>query len=369
MKKTMACLASLLLLCSLAGCGGQKQQYEVPELLEPVKVQMDTVTAQIGDLYNISVYDGEVVPFVEELSFPADGYLEEITVIPGDYVQEGDVLALLDAEIIREQIDELTDEIEYTTQMGEFNDRELNVRIEMAQIELDEILDAIEEEQNISVTERKLREVELTQMQTRLTQAQEERELTLSHLNAQLEELRQKLTNTQLTAPFSGQIVYVSSMEPGAPIEGYSTLICLADTTRLHISSDYVAEYKISSADRIYARILDQEYDVTYQEIDPEEYIAAALEGGEKKSSFVVNASAPELESGQYAAIVLISSYKDQTLVIPCNALYRDESGHYVYKIVNDERVRQNVRVGVSTNIEAEILEGLQEGDVVYVKE
>ena len=56
-------------------------------------------------------------------------------------------------------------------------------------------------------------------------------------------------------------------------------------------------------------------------------------------------------------------------MTVPFNALYRDEKGRYVYKIVDGERVRCNVTVGITNDVEAEILEGLREGDVVYVKE
>ena len=59
---------------------------------------------------------------------------------------------------------------------------------------------------------------------------------------------------------------------------------------------------------------------------------------------------------------------KENVLTIPANALYRDEKGRYVYKIVDKQRVRCNVTIGITNEIKVEILEGLQEGDVVYVQ-
>ena len=56
-------------------------------------------------------------------------------------------------------------------------------------------------------------------------------------------------------------------------------------------------------------------------------------------------------------------------LTVPVNALYRDETGQYVYRMEDGKRVRCEVEVGMTSDVKAEILEGLQEGDEVYVKE
>ena len=40
----------------------------------------------------------------------------------------------------------------------------------------------------------------------------------------------------------------------------------------------------------------------------------------------------------------------------------------YVYKLVDNQRIRCDVKLGLVTATEAEILAGLKEGDIVYVK-
>ena len=61
--------------------------------------------------------------------------------------------------------------------------------------------------------------------------------------------------------------------------------------------------------------------------------------------------------------------YIEDALVIPSGALYRDEQTSYVYKMVDGKRERCNVETGLITEMEAQITDGLAEGDVVYVQE
>lgn len=58
----------------------------------------DTAVAYVGEISEITVYDGSVAPYVEELYFPIDGQVSEIYVIVGQTVQAGDPLVALDQE-------------------------------------------------------------------------------------------------------------------------------------------------------------------------------------------------------------------------------------------------------------------------------
>jgi hypothetical protein len=49
--------------------------------------------------------------------------------------------------------------------------------------------------------------------------------------------------------------------------------------------------------------------------------------------------------------------------------VYRDEKGWYVYKKEGTDHIRCNITVGIMNDAKVEIIDGLQEGDAVYVKE
>jgi HlyD family secretion protein len=93
------------------------------------------------------------------------------------------------------------------------------------------------------------------------------------------------------------------------------------------------------------------------------------LEDKELKAKFAFQDPDDFLESGQYAAIQIIKSYREDVLTVPINALYKDGVNYYVYKQEDGHSVRCDVKTGVISSTKAEILEGLEEGDVVYVKE
>ena len=107
MKKHLAAIAGLLILMTLAGCGAQRTS-DAPQLLEPVDVRVDVAQAKIDTIYNITSYDGEIVPHVEELQFVTDGIIDEVKVSLGDIVEKDQVLVTLNETATREQIAAIT---------------------------------------------------------------------------------------------------------------------------------------------------------------------------------------------------------------------------------------------------------------------
>jgi multidrug efflux pump subunit AcrA (membrane-fusion protein) len=70
-----------------------------------------------------------------------------------------------------------------------------------------------------------------------------------------------------------------------------------------------------------------------------------------------------------YAAVSLCCIYAEDVLAVPKKALYNDGGSYYVYQVVNGERVRRDVEIGVSTRLKVEITQGLREGDEIYVQQ
>jgi len=86
-------------------------------------------------------------------------------------------------------------------------------------------------------------------------------------------------------------------------------------------------------------------------------------------SEFSVVGMDENVTAGMYAAVCAELDYVADALLIPGNALYSDATGDYVYLMEEGVRVRRDVKTGVETKWLVQILEGIEEGDVVYVKE
>lgn len=364
MKKGLTTfLAVLLLMSTLCGCQSQ-QTSSAPELLEPAGVKMDTATVTRGDIFDVALVEGSVVPYVEEVQFTIDGKLGALYVQVGDTVKEGQLLATLDTESTNKQIETLQNEIKDTQTLARYTDRQAEIDIEIAQAQL-----AIQKESGVSAEACKAQEIKIEQMKTDLAQTKELRKMELDRKKASLAKLQENLPNMEMRAPFSGQVVYVRNIKEGNNLSAYTTLICIADETKLSISTEYISERSIKNAEKIYAKIDGTDYDVTYVPYDLDEYISAVLAGKEMYTEFSINEPSTLLQSGQYVALMMVTKSKEKVLTLPINALYKDNNGYYVYKIVDGNRSRCPIGVGVISTTEAEITEGLQEGDVVYVQE
>ncbi len=365
MKKHLTWVMALVILLSQAGC---KRGGSAPtELLDPAGVKMDTARVQLGELSEIAAYQGEVLPYVEALSFPEDGYLEEIKVFVGDTVSEGQVLAATNEGQLLGQIEGLKEEIDNIRRQGEFSDRQASIDIEIA---MEELAILTEEEETESLTQKsREKEAEIQRRKLQLRQAQEMRALQLSEKQKNLEELRRKAGRNQITAPFSGRIVYVAQIKAGNAVQAGEPIFYLADESRLHIETEHIPEPNIKNADKIYAKIMDKEYALTYQPYDADVYAAMVAAGEDIPTQFSIEAGESVPESGQFAAVMLRSFCREDVLTIPVNALYQEEGGWYVYRVDEERRVRCDVTVGLITDTKAEIVEGLKEGDVIYVRE
>jgi multidrug efflux pump subunit AcrA (membrane-fusion protein) len=360
MKKYIVGMVLLWTLGSLSGC--QKIE-EVPVLLEPVGVEMDTAVVEYGDINTISIYSGEVVPYVEEAAFSVDGKIQEFKVSVGDMVEAGQLLAKLDDSKLLEEIESLEAKIKDIQIMGSFHDRKAAADIEIAIERLEMLQSGRSSDENI-----KAQQLEIQLLQLGLEEAVVLRNQELDKLNKKLQALKSEAGNMLLKAPISGRVVYMSEVNVGHAVQKFTTMVCIADESSLSISSEYIAPNLLKNAYKISAQILDKEYDVTYVPYEDTEYVKLLLSGGALSSKFVLAENA-EVESGQYAVVKLWSVNKEHVLTVPVNAVYRDQKGRYVYKIVDGERVRCDIKEGLVSETKAEILEGLKEGEVVYVKE
>lgn len=99
-KKIVSMVLAVSLLCGMVGCAGKE---EVPELLEPVKVNVRVEKVKKRDLHDMGYYDATVCAKPYAVESEVDGIIKEIVVGIGEQVTEGQVIAYLDVENLEEQ--------------------------------------------------------------------------------------------------------------------------------------------------------------------------------------------------------------------------------------------------------------------------
>lgn len=366
MKKMLSALLAAMLAFSGAALADGA---DVPELIEPVGVKLDTAEVERQDLYQLKYYDASVVPYVEELAFTVDGQIETMEVLVGDMVKAGDVLATLNQDALEEQVESLRERIEYAETELAFAKRDDQIALAMAQLELDRMRGQAAAGE-VSQDAVKLRQADVDILRAGQRQARELDEFEINSLKRQLESAESELGSNVIVAPFDGRIVYMNDVEKGNWVKAYDSMFFIADDTRLSIDSAYISTSTLENANALYARVGGVDYDLTPRKFNWREYVAIALSGGELRTDFDFADGAPDcLESGMYAAVFVKSGLVEDALTIPANALYSDGNGRYVYKIEGDTRVRTAVTTGRATTTSVQITDGLEEGDLVYVKE
>ncbi len=345
MKRLWAAALALFLLPVLVSCGADRDD---PELLEPMEVGSDLAQVKREDIYDGTVLTASVLPRCEELSFSVNGRVGEICVTLGQTVKKGDPLIRLDTKELEESREELTKELEYARKMDEFDTREA---------ELNEARIAQQSGWDSPACQLYINERE-AEKQERATQ--------IGKLERKLKRMNQTINvESVITASCDGEVAAMTVCV-GDSVKKDQVVTAVADNSSCFLQTDYMEEGTVNLAGSVYAVVGGVRYEVEYIPMSTKDYVARNLSGRKLFSSFRLKDGDTGL-IGEFAMLYLMSSQREQVLSIPSNALIWGESGYYVYVQRGDERIRQEVKVGLRTAAQTEILSGLKEGEMVYV--
>jgi len=335
-KRNRFCVAGLALtaLC-LAGCGTKNNVGNEIELLAPVEAVVDIETVMYRDLYALTTKDAELAPYTKELSFEAVGQISKLYVELGSVVKEGDVLAELEEEGVRNDADNALNK--YLSEKKVYMNTVKGVKKKLAA--------------NPGRDEKERQELILRQAEELWTEQE-------PILWEAWETARARLGKNKIYAPFDG--VVTACLKEGANVAAGQPAIAVADTDRLYITAGtYLAPTEYQNYKEIYGIVNGKETALTYMEELMEEegtytyYVAEDLNGA---------------SMGDLVLVCMVNNYHPQVLSVPESVIYRDSNGTYVYLLEDGVRTRRDVILGYTSGIYVEILEGLQEGDRVYVK-
>ena len=403
MKRISALI--LLLIFLLCACEEQAAQ-PAPELIEPAQPQMQTATVTRGDLLNASVEYGNVFIASQPVAFPVSGTVTKVHVVPGQAVQKGDVLASLNIEALQAQLDALLEQKAATSYANALSNRNLEINVEICRLNLDALVNAHQEavaaleqqasqlrsamdvhsqsdEASLAALQQSLDAVN-TQLQTISAEHDaleqlyamdiEEAEMSLKFakqtqynalipVNKRIEALQEQIAQATITAPVDGIVTWISQ---SARVSEDSVYMYISDPNQKALRTAQKDKNTLLAAERIYAQIGSQEYELTLQEPD-------AAADSLKNMNNIMLTSVFNFEEGitvpesSNAMVFFVHSAREDVLILPLTTLSRDQNGYHVYKLTNGVQEKVYVKVGLTTAMSAEIISGLEEGDVVYV--
>ena len=347
-KKILIPVLLLVCMCLFTACSADEEKTEDVALLEPANAKIETTYVTKMDISQVELHDGAVIPSIEEFSFEENGYLYGVFVEPGDKVYKGDVLAGLvghDHQTILDLEDEIKELEENKIKLFEGYDLDL---------ELVKLNGGDVSEKTLEIKQKKeLAEFEIQQKKDRLEKLKET-----------------DIGYVSLVAPYDSVVAAVSSADRNSYLSKGTAVVALeTGETPMITCNDYIAESAYAKVYSCYAVVRGQRLELEYIPYTKNELKVIVNNGITPVTKFNISGyDDQEIYVGDYASVIEVKNFKADVLAIPQNAVYADATGDFVYEIKDGERIRRPVILGISDNANIEVLDGLEEGACIYVK-
>lgn len=396
-----AALLAAILAALLGGCAlVPAEPEEPPPTLPPPPVRMDRAVFAVrrGKIREEIPLQGRLTPVRSaDLYFTRSGRLRAVYARAGEQVAAGQLLAELHSEETEYQLAQA--EIRY--QQAELAlaaaRREaarraaaaadttggLAAAAEVARLELQKARERLaqgptpEAAADLAAAEARYRQAraELERARTEQEQARAQSqdqaeqlrrlELDLEAARLEVERRRAELSQSQLVAPFAGQIT-TAAVRPGAAVEAYAPVLTLVDPAELTIEADVdtAALARVAVGQRVRLTFGDlPEATGTVVELPDPQARATRTDNAPLRIRVEPDAPLAGARMGTVGKVYVILQEKHGVLLLPTAALR--EYGDRTYVLLQEPRREVDVVVGVRGETEVEILRGLEEGDQV----
>ncbi|MCX7711711.1 MAG: efflux RND transporter periplasmic adaptor subunit [Clostridia bacterium] len=332
----------------LAGCGILPEEEEAlaPPLVKPKRTEYELYKVERKDISKTLTGSGNLIAVDEEtLYFTASGgKLEKIEVKLSEAVKKGQVLARLDTGNLESQI------------------RKQKNMVEKIRIQL-ESQKALYDKYTSVPGGGLLTPKEAQDMKTSLNLQQ----IDLENAKIELEEFNNQLKKANMTSPIDGIITFIEDLKPGDSVEAYKKVVTVSDPSKLQIyyqPSQSVNDIKVGM--RANVKYKDSSYQGEVI-LCPDNAPKDALE--KYKNAIVIKANdLPEgVKWGEFVDFTIEVQSKKDVLTVPKKALKRLVGRTFVQVMDGSSKKEYDVKVGIESDYEAEILSGVKEGQTVIL--
>lgn len=324
--------AALLAAAALTGAGcfllPQEEEILAPPLVEPPPITYRTVTVERDTIERRVVVGGAIVyPMQIALQFgERSGRLEEVRVRLGDRVEAGQVLATLDTDTLR---------LDVERQRIKLRRAELGLQRAAA-------LGADRLQQEISRLDVALERLALEQLET-------------------------ELAKSTLRSPIDGEVVFVTRVFPGEPIGARQTVVQVADPRELLFAYQGQRDDEFSLGRAVTVNLRGDTYPGAVV-MTPRNVPLDAPE--ELRDVVLIRVDAPPeaLTRGQTGTASMVADRREDVIVLPADAVQTYVNRKFVFVLEDELRTERTVEVGLSTPTQVEIVDGLRVGEQVVLR-
>lgn len=327
--------------------------------------QWRTAEVERTDIEDLVTALGTLEPLdYVDVGAQVSGQLEKLHVDVGDKVQEGQLLAEIDASVQQARVEE-----------GEAQLDALRAQLEQQRAELELARLQYQRQERLRGADATSDDAWQTARATLATTRAQ-----LKVLQAQIKQTESSLAGDRATlgyatiyAPRDGTVVTLEARQ-GQTLNANQTtptLLRIADLSTMTVSTQ-VSEAdvdRLTPGMPVYFNTLgngDARYESTLRQVlpTPEEVNNVVLYTAE----FDIDNPDGRLMSGMTAQVFFVVNAADNALSVPAGAVKRDADGAYVRVLAGKGAPRrQPVKTGVTDRVRTEITEGLEEGQTVVV--
>ena len=375
MKKLhMRFIVGILLLATIiTGCGTKIP--DAPALLEPLAANESFRPVEYGDIGLNAKLSGVAMGVVspEEYChfFLTTVRISEMSVSVGDYVSEGDVLAVADIEWVQKMIDDANRQLANLTSCHEAEENIYSLTRKKLEYERTAFAESGD------VTQATAKEAEIGILDENRRYNNMLYEHRVSDIREDISKKQEIISDGTLKAKVSGRVVYCKDLSEGRNATVDENVVVVADFDDCHIE---VADMQMLRA----------ELGALDEDISPSKYNAIyTVQNGEKKyldeyaysksEQIVIENKKSEMpvrfcyadgtkpeNVGETVPIFYLRQGKEDVLRIEMDSMFEDGDGNYVYVKTENGKEKRYVELGSADKCYREVVSGLSEGELVY---
>ncbi|MFA7300907.1 MAG: efflux RND transporter periplasmic adaptor subunit [Candidatus Shapirobacteria bacterium] len=277
------------------------------------------------------------------LKFQNSGKLNWVGVKVGDRVKRGQVLATLDSAQLKKSLQSQFNS--YRSQLSQFNDTQSTYK---------------KTKEDFLVTETIQRILDRTQYS-----------LENSVINYEIADMAIK--ESRLVTPIEGVVVAIDQPLSGVNVTPTGANITVINPNSLYFRSEVDQQEVVKLVQGLTAIIKLDSFD--QKEIDSKlSFIAFTPVAGQSSTVYEIRFPLP-LENqnlnyrlGMDGDVVILIKEKTDILTVPIEAINDDNGQIYVWLKINNKLERRDIKTGIETDSNVEILEGINQNDQVVIK-
>ncbi len=345
-KITILMSAVFCFMLSFASCLQEKAEDKTT--IETVPVTTTEVARK--DLKRSLHLTGDIEPWKKVGVVPnISGKVTRIYVQEGDQVREGQLLAELDTEALRLQLEQAKAAV--AVAKANYEDAKRNK----------ERMDILLKENAISEQQHEKIRLALEAAQTQLKQAEEALNLVQYQLDVSM-----------MRAPFPGLITgkYINEGETINPMmPGGPGVVMLMDISSVKIRVNIPERNfrEIQSGLKTFVRV-----DAYPDEVFEGEVFIINPSANPVTRSFEVQVKVPnpqsKLKAGMFARVEIVVEEKAGVLAVPTDAILEEDDKNYIFVVADDSRAsKRQVKTGLQEKDLVEIISGLKLGEKIVL--